>query len=422
MDSRRFRVNKALTIVPNERGDLTAVNTNTGNAFRVSTHMFAILEAFSQPISIDAAIERLKPMYSGNAESEVRDFIGKMCAGYYLVAEEQSGMSPHDLNYFGAYQHLSNQKEMLMDTARTRAFADALDEVVSSDDIVVDVGCGSGILSLMAAKQGAQRVYAIERSNMINIAKAVAEKNGCSDRIIFEQCMAEEFTCPDKATVIVSEWLGDFVLRELMFKSVVSVRDRCAAPGARSMPSRVRMYVALVEDALLWQEVGPNYWSSPVYGFDYTPAFEVECARLGSKRVTVPETSLLSERAVINDIDCETAPVGKFYFDNQVEFTVSRNGSLHGLAGSFDMQLGPSVWLDTGSQAKGTHWEQVFFPLMDALPVRINDRIVLKLKAEEPENPQKRIPDMYLELEVHRGAEIVHQFSHWYDKARHGVF
>jgi len=234
--------------------------------------------------------------------------------------------------------------------------------------------------------------------------------------------MAEEFTCFQKATVIVSEWLGDFVLRELMFKSVVSVRDRCAAPNAKSIPSRVRMYAAPVEDALLWQETGPSYWATSIYGFDFSPAFDIECARLGSKRAAVPETSLLSERAVVNEINCETASVEQFYFDSQAEFKVSRNGALHGFAGSFDMQLSPSVWLDTGSHVKDTHWKQVFFPLIDALPVRKGDRITLKLRAEEPENPQKRIPDTHLELEVYRGTDRIHQFSHWYDKARHGVF
>lgn len=234
--------------------------------------------------------------------------------------------------------------------------------------------------------------------------------------------MAEDFSCPDKATIIVSEWLGDFVLRELMFKSFCSVRDRYAAPGFRCIPHRVRMYIAPVEDVHLWQTAGPGYWSSTVYGFDFTPALEIEYTRLGSRRAPVPETSLLSTRIQVHDIDCIHAPVHEFYFKSQVEFTVCRNGSLHGFAGSFDMQLSPTVWLDTGSHSKETHWQQVFFPLTDALPVQRDDRIALKIKVQDPENPQKRIPDTHLDIKVWRGNECVHHFSAWYDKARHGAF
>ena len=182
------------------------------------------------------------------------------------------------------------------------------------------------------------------------------------------------------------------------------------------------MYMAPVEDAHLWLHEGPGYWKSPVYGFDFSPAFDVEHNGLGSVRVAVPEISLLDDRALVNDIDYERTPVEDFYFDSQVEFTACRNGSLHGFAGSFDMQLSPSVWLDTGSHSKETHWQQVFFPLTDMLPVQQYDRIVLKIKVQDPENPQKRNPDSHLNVEVWRGKKRIHHIASWYDKARHGVF
>lgn len=422
MDSTKLRVNRAISIVPNDQGGFTVINTNTGNASQITAYHFGILEAFLTPSTINSAISTLGQSYGNDTLKDIGNVINTMFQHNVLVNEDHRGMSKHDRNYFGAYQALSSQKEMLMDTARTLAFEAAIEEVIIPEDVVIDVGSGTGILSLFAARKKAKIVYSIERSKIIILANAITEKNGFSGRISMQQCMAEDFTCPDKATVIVSEWLGDFVLRELMFKSFCSVRDRFAAPGARCIPSRVRMYIAPIEDALLWQTAGPGYWTSSVYGFDFTPALEIEYARLGSRRVNVPETSLLSTPMLVHDIDCTTTLTNDFYFESQVEFTVSRNSSLHGFAGSFDMQLSPSVWLDTGSHSKETHWQQVFFPLTDALPVQRDDRIVLKIIVQDPENPQKRIPDSYLDVEVWSGNKRIHHFAGWYDKARHGVF
>ena len=68
-------------------------------------------------------------------------------------------------------------RRMLNDRIRTEAFRDAIEKVVKPGDVVVDVGAGTGILSLFAARAGAARVYAIERSPTIEQAKAIARAN-----------------------------------------------------------------------------------------------------------------------------------------------------------------------------------------------------------------------------------------------------
>ena len=421
MNKKRLRVNRALSIIPDKSGGLTAVITNTGSALKINTQIFAVLEVFSSANTVENALNLLMGRYKCSTD-ELEHVIKTLEDKKVIVTSDEMEMDFHDRNYFGAYQQLRYQREMLMDTARTIAFEKAINEIVSSDDTVIDAGSGSGILAMMAARAGARKVYAIERSRVINIARAIAEKNGYSERVDFVQCMAEDFRCDEKATVLISELLGDFVLRELSFKSTCSVRDRCGAPNLKCIPSRVRMYMAPVEDAHLWLHEGLGYWKSPVYGFDFLPAFDVEYNRLGSVRTAVPETSLLDDRVLVHDIDYVKTPVDEFYFDSQVEFTARRDGALHGFAGSFDMQLSPTIWLDTGSHSKETHWQQVFFPLKDALPIHNNDRIAVNIKVQDPENPQKRNPDSYLDVKVWRGNKQIHHFSGWYDKARYGVF
>ena len=77
--------------------------------------------------------------------------------------------STHDTAQFLDY-HVS----MLRDTVRTNAFREAILATVAEGDVVVDIGCGTGILSLFACQAGARRVYAIDRGPVLDVARDLA--------------------------------------------------------------------------------------------------------------------------------------------------------------------------------------------------------------------------------------------------------
>jgi protein arginine N-methyltransferase 1 len=70
---------------------------------------------------------------------------------------------------------------MLCDRVRTEAFLRAIDSVVRPGDVVLDVGPGTGILSLFAARAGAERVYAVERTTVAVLAQELAAANGVAE-------------------------------------------------------------------------------------------------------------------------------------------------------------------------------------------------------------------------------------------------
>ena len=82
-----------------------------------------------------------------------------------------------------SYRDLQNHESMLQDDVRCRAFRDALREVVTPDSVVLDIGAGTGILSIFAAQAGARQVYAVERSPVAQCARQIIADNGLSDRI-----------------------------------------------------------------------------------------------------------------------------------------------------------------------------------------------------------------------------------------------
>ncbi|KAJ1959057.1 Nuclear SAM-dependent mono-and asymmetric methyltransferase [Dipsacomyces acuminosporus] len=134
------------------------------------------------------------------------------------MASQSTGMTSKDY-YFDSYAHFGIHEEMLKDEVRTLSYRDAIinNKHIFKDKVVLDVGCGTGILSMFAAKAGAKHVIGVDMSNIIDKAKLIVEENGLSDRITLLKGKMEEVVLPfDKVDIIISEWMGYFLLYESM--------------------------------------------------------------------------------------------------------------------------------------------------------------------------------------------------------------
>eukprot|EP00850_Spirogloea_muscicola_P011771 SM000074S21681 [mRNA] locus=s74:425929:428759:+ [translate_table: standard] len=149
-------------------------------------------------------------------------------------------------NYFCTYAFLYHQKEMLSDRVRMRAYHRAVfaNAAAFAGKVVLDVGTGSGILAIWAAQAGARKVYAVEATNMAQHAELLAASNGVSGIVEVIQGSIEDVTLPEKVDVIISEWMGYFLVRESMLDSVIIARDRWLKPGGAMYPSHARMWLA----------------------------------------------------------------------------------------------------------------------------------------------------------------------------------
>ena len=146
------------------------------------------------------------------------------------------------------YAELEVHRTMICDRVRTEAFERAINAVVRPGDVVLDVGAGSGILSLFAAQAGATRVYAVERTTVAVLAQDLAEANGFGEVIEVIQGDLMDIDLPEKVDVIVSEWLGGFGIDEGMLVPVIVARDRWLKPGGAMIPGSVTAWTALVHD------------------------------------------------------------------------------------------------------------------------------------------------------------------------------
>lgn len=80
---------------------------------------------------------------------------------------------------------------MLDDVPRTVAYQKAIlgNKTYFKDKIVMDVGCGTGILSIFCAQAGAKKVYAVEASNLANIARDIVRENKFEEIIEVGTCI-----------------------------------------------------------------------------------------------------------------------------------------------------------------------------------------------------------------------------------------
>jgi type I protein arginine methyltransferase len=140
---------------------------------------------------------------------------------------------------------------MLKDKIRTNAYRDAIEGNPEDfkDKIVLDIGAGTGILSIFAAKAGAKHVYAVENAEIAFFAREIIKQNGLEDKITVLKGKMEEIVLPvEHVDIIISEWMGYFLLYESMLDSVLWARDKYLVKGGKMLPDRAQIYIAAIED------------------------------------------------------------------------------------------------------------------------------------------------------------------------------
>ncbi len=168
---------------------------------------------------------------------------------------------------------------MLMDEVRTTHYRNAIlnNKIDFQGKIVMDVGAGSGILSLFAAQAGAAKVYAVEASNMAINARALVEANGYKNIIEVIQSkiedISEDHIPVGVIDVIVSEPLGTFLLNERMLETYVIARDRFLKRGGKMYPASAHLCALPFYDEALYKEqlAKTSFWDNRnFHGLDMT--------------------------------------------------------------------------------------------------------------------------------------------------------
>jgi protein arginine N-methyltransferase 1 len=135
-------------------------------------------------------------------------------------------------------------RRLLGDKIRNDALAAALGRVVRPGMTVADIGAGSGFLSFLARRLGAERCHLYEYSGALALARELARRNGITG-LTFVHAHSSEVKKPPKADVVISETLGNYALEEGLLETLVDAR-RFLKPGGTLIPAGLTQFVAPV--------------------------------------------------------------------------------------------------------------------------------------------------------------------------------
>lgn len=309
-------------------------------------------------------------------------------------------MTGHDDPYFKSYFDLEVHRLMLKDVPRTEAYQRAIAENAAffKGKTVMDIGAGTGILSLFCAQAGARKVYAVEASAMATPLREIVVANRFMNIITVLEGKAEEVDLPDhaKVDIIVSEWMGFYLLHESMLNSVIAARDKHLSPQGIMLPSHARIWCAPVSMSDYFRDK-VDFWDD-VYGFKMPPLKRLMLRSDKPEVDIIQPEQILSEATLVVELDLRWVETEEVRSLSQKTFiSATQTGSFQGLALWFDCDFNPFVetqWvasptLSTAPSCPPTHWKQTIIVLPVSADVEKDEVIGWSLTLAQTEsNPR----------------------------------
>ncbi len=247
---------------------------------------------------------------------------------------------------------------LLGQKTRLKKFKLAIQRVVNEGDYVVDIGTGSGVLAIFAAKAGAGRVTAIDvNPESLQYAKEAAKVNGVEQAIEFFEGNFSDFVPDERADIVICEMLSSMMLIEQQIPASHYAVESILKAGGLILPQEITVYAVPVECPLIWNR------------------FQFDGLEFPKVVQTVASDSVrdLADMQVLETFDLMSLK-GDTTVDRTVEFTMVDKGLIHGLVGVFESKLHEDIFLKIEDG-----WKQLFIPLSKPIDVSVNDDFVVRV-------------------------------------------
>lgn len=311
--------------------------------------------------------------------------------------------------YFKSYEELDIHQLMLNDKTRVLAYKNA---IFNSKDkfqgkTVMDIGAGSGILSIFCAQAGAKKVYAVEASALAEAIEQVLIENNVQHIVQVIHSKVEDIL-PDsleKVDIIVSEWMGFYLVHEGMLDSVLFARDNFLQEDGLLFPSVAKLYISPCQLPTMY-----DFWED-VCGVGMR-CFGKEYRKLKSTKpevLNINEDDLLAEGQLIAwlDLNCISVEELNFLGGEDYVSVCKKDGKYQGMCIWFAVEFPDGSELSTGPHDEATHWKQTAIVLPENIEVTKDDPIAFKLELRrDASNPRHYV----MELAMLDAEKVEHSF------------
>lgn len=277
-----------------------------------------------------------------------------------------------------AYGATPIHREMLRDKVRVDAYARAL-ERLAPGKVVADFGCGTGILSIIAALKGASRVYGMELTPIAELAKELVRQHELEGKVHIVVGDASQASLPEKVDVLVSEWMGGLAVDENFVPSLVQCRKALLKDGGLMIPARAKGFAALAEDPLL--EAGMACWFDGYHGVDLSSLAHLHSNEVLNARHEITAARLVTPSLPLFDLDMHVVEACEADFEFQGVCQAVRDGTVSCIAAWFECDMGEGTVLTNAPWAPKTHWGRTAFPIGKPVHVREGQQLVFTLSS-----------------------------------------
>lgn len=234
---------------------------------------------------------------------------------------------------------------MMNDTVRNDAYEKALKTALQKGGVVLDIGSGSGLLSMMAARHGATKVTTVEEVSMVaEKAKVIIKRNGFADQIKVINKLSTDLVVgvdlEERADVLVTEIFDYGLLGEFAFKAIEHAKNHLLKPNAQLIPAGARVYAMLIESS----EIYKNHRVDTISNFDLSPFNQFSAYNYIGYHLAKTDYKAISTTASIFDFNFYKIPGNE---STPVEFNVTESGLCHAVAYWYELQLDEDTIIST---------------------------------------------------------------------------
>lgn len=350
------------------------------------------LLSFAGGVDREEALGRLEERFGVERESFEQSV--EHLVRWGLLVPVGSGDAPAVTGHFAdVLKHVM----MLADDVRVRAYAKAL-AVVAPGKRVLDLGTGTGVLALLAARAGAGRVIAVEESAAADLAAQVFATADADITLVRRSSRDVELDQP--VDVIVHELLGSDPLAEGVLPTIADARRRLLAPGGTLVPHRLEILCVGVDTRGVARDR-----ETALAALASVEAIADALGPVAAAVAALPARSfitnlgdipfdVITEPVLLHDLDLVAADEDACAATVRCELVVTRPGRLDAVVTYFRAHLAPGVVLTNAPEAPRTHWDRRVTALSAGRAVLPGERVGIEVFRESALKHEQLLVDV----------------------------